>query len=152
MRLTKSLDRTRAGRVSFQFERHWPPASVSSPFASDMTSQPTPTVTSADVERIIRRDFPADRVPEVFAMLDEYGRESWHRETHRVRVAALKLAAGSMERLRYEIEGAKCDYRDVLAAAEYPGYFRRVPGPGKLPVEEEQRIIDADWKQYHDWL
>ena len=28
--LTKSLDRTRAGRVSFQFGCHWPPAPVSS--------------------------------------------------------------------------------------------------------------------------
>ncbi len=27
---TRSLDRTRAGHVSFQFQRHWPPASVSS--------------------------------------------------------------------------------------------------------------------------
>jgi hypothetical protein len=52
------------------------------------------------------------------------------------------------------IEGAKSDYRDVLAAAEYPGYFRQVPGPGpgQVPADEEQRIIDADWKQYHDWF
>lgn len=117
-----------------------------------MTSQPTPTVTNADVERVARRDFPAGRVSEVLAILDEYGKESWHREIHRVRVAALKLAAGSIERLRYEIEGAKCDYRDVLAGAEYPGYTRRVPGPGMVLADEEQRIIDADWKQYHDWF
>jgi hypothetical protein len=37
-----------------------------------MTTQPTPTVTGADVERIVRRDFPADRAVEVLAMLDEY--------------------------------------------------------------------------------
>lgn len=117
-----------------------------------MTTQPTPTVTSADVERIVRRDFPADRVTEVLSMLDEYGTVRWQREAQRVRVAALKLAAGSVDRLRSEIDGAKCDYRDILAAAEYPGYFRRVPGPGKLPTEDEQRIIDADWRQYQDWL
>ena len=117
-----------------------------------MTAQPTPTVTSADVERIVRRDFSADRVPEVLSMLDEYGSATWQREAHRVRVTALKLAAGSVERIRSEIEGAKCDYRDILAAAEYPGYFRRVPGPGKLPTDEEQRIIDADWRQYRDWF
>jgi len=117
-----------------------------------MTPQPTPTITSADVERIVRRDFPTDRVPEVLAMLDEYGRETWQREADRVRLAALKLAAGSVERLRYQIEGAKCDYRDVLAPAEYPGYCKRVPRPGGLASAEEQRIIDADWKQYQDWL
>jgi len=54
--------------------------------------QPTPTVTAADVERIVRRDFPAERTAEVLAMLDEYGTEEWQRETHRVRLAALKLA------------------------------------------------------------
>jgi hypothetical protein len=106
----------------------------------------------ADVERIVRRDFPADQLPEVLAILDEYGRETWQREAHRVRLAALKLAAGSVERLRYQIEGAKCDYRDVLAPAEYPGYCKRVPRSGGLPSDEERRIIDADWKQYQDWL
>jgi len=117
-----------------------------------MSDQPTPTVTSADVDRIVRRDFPAEQVADVLEMLDEFGKEEWHRETHRVRLAALKLAAGRIERLRTEVEGAKCDYRDVLAAAEYPGYFRRVPGPGKLPAAEVQRIIDADWKQYQEWF
>ena len=53
-------------------------------------------------------------------MLNEHGTESWHREPHRVRPATLKLAAGSLGRLRYYIEGAKCDYRDVLATAFYP--------------------------------
>ena len=109
-------------------------------------------VTRADVERIVRRDFPADRVSEVLAMLDGYGGESWHRELHRVRAAALKLAAGDIEQLRREIEGAKCDYRDVLAAAEYPGYMRLVPGSGKLSAQETKRIVDADWKQYQDWF
>lgn len=121
-------------------------------FASSMTAQPTPTVTSVDVDRIVHRDFPADRVPDALALLDEYGSETWQREIHRVRLAALKLATGSIERLRYEIEGAKCDYRDVLAAAEYPGYFTRVSGPGGLPADDEQRIIDADWEQYQDWF
>ena len=85
-------------------------------------------------------------------MLEEYGTKSWHREACRVRVDAMKLAAGSIERLHYEIEGAKCDYRDIIAAAEYPSYGRRVHGPGQLPPGEVQRIIDADWKQYQDWF
>jgi hypothetical protein len=117
-----------------------------------MTTQPIPNVTSADVERVVRRDFPADRVAEVLAMLGEYGTEGWQREPYRVRLATLKLAAGSIERLRYQIEGAKCDYRDVLAPAEYPSYCERVVRSGKLPSDEEKRIIDADWMQYQDWL
>ena len=118
-----------------------------------MPKQLTPNVTSADVERIVRRDFPADRFADVMAMLNEYGAdESWQRGANRVRLAALKLAAGSIERLRYEIEGAKADYRDVLGPAEYPSYGKRVGGRKKLPPEEEQRIMDSDWKQYQDWL
>ena len=117
-----------------------------------MTRQPAPSVTGADVERIVRRDFPAERVAETLAMLNEYGTESWHREPERVRLAALKLAAGNMEQLRYQIEGAKCDYRDVLAPAEYPGYCTRVDPRREISAEERQKVIDADWKQYRDWL
>lgn len=85
-------------------------------------------------------------------MLDEYGTEDWHRERDRVRLAVLKLAAGDMERLRYQVEGAKMDYRDVLGPAEYPGYGKRWFHIEKLSPEERQRIIEADWKQYQDWL
>jgi hypothetical protein len=45
---------------------------------------------------------------------------------------------------------------------EYPGALyhitnrgdRREPvcRPGDLPPDEEQRVIDADWRQYQDWL
>ena len=117
-----------------------------------MTMQPTPTVTDSDVERVVRRDYPAGRVPEVFALLKQYGTETWHGEPHRVRLAALKLSAGDIERLRYQIEGAKCDYRDVLAEAEYPEYTKRMFRIRQLRPEEQHRIIDADWKQYQDWL
>lgn len=114
--------------------------------------QLTPTVTAADVERVVRRDFPPERVAEVIAMLNEYGSEGWQRETDRVRLAVLKLAAGNMEKVRQGIETAKQDYRDVLAYAEYPGYMSRVPGTGTRPPDEVKRIVDADWKQYQDWL
>ena len=117
-----------------------------------MMAQPAPKITSADVDRVVRRDFPADRVPEVLAMLEEYGRQTWQREPHRVRLAALKLAGGSIGRLRDQIESAKCDYRDVLAPAEYPGYSKRMFRIRDLPQDEQQRIIDGDWKQYQDWL
>jgi hypothetical protein len=117
-----------------------------------MTSQPTPNVTDADVERIARREFDAARVDDVLAMLGEYGPESWHGEPTRVRLALLKLAAGCEERLRSHLETAICEYRDVLAPAEYPSYMKQVPGIGGVDPEEEQRIIDADWVQYQEWL
>ena len=114
--------------------------------------QPTPQISSADVERVVVRDFPANRVTEVFAIINEYGQENWHRELHRVRLAALKLAAGSIERLRAAIDTANCDYRDVLASAEYPSYCDQIPPTGDVPADEERRVIESDWRQYQEWL
>lgn len=82
-------------------------------------------------------------------MLDEYSEEDGQ---YRVRLAVLKLAAGDLKRLRYELEGAKRDYRDVLGPAEYPGYTKRMFRIDTLPQDEQQRIIDADWRQYEEWL
>jgi len=59
--------------------------------------QPTPIVTQADVERIVRRDYPKDKYADIISVLDEYGVCEWHRETNRVKVAVLKLANGNNE-------------------------------------------------------
>src|SRR6185312_3428716 len=114
--------------------------------------QPTPTVTRADVERVVRRDFPPDQFDSVMSVLTEYGGETWHRELHRVQLAVLKLAAGSLDGLRREIETAKSDYRDVLAYAEYPAYMKKTFRISQLPNDEQRRIIDEDWRQYETWL
>ena len=87
-------------------------------------------------------------------VLDEYGVETWHRERYRVQLAALKLANGNLKRLRYAIEDAKRDYRDVLAPAEYPSYLKETsiasrPAPDAGAM---QRIFEEDWAQYEDWL
>jgi hypothetical protein len=114
--------------------------------------QPTPTVTRADVERVVRRDFPPDQFDSVMSILAEYGGEPWHRELHRVQLAVLKLAAGSLDGLRLEIETAKCDYRDALAYAEYPAYMKKTFRVSQLPADEQRKIIDEDWRQYETWL
>ncbi len=118
-----------------------------------MASQPLPSITDDDVQRIVLRDFAAIQVAEVLTVLDEYGEETWHREPARVRIAALKLAAGCLDRLRNQIAIANVDYRDVLTPAEFPKYnSKRVVELDKLPLDEVQRIIDADWEQYQEWL
>jgi hypothetical protein len=111
--------------------------------------QPTPQVRRSDVERIVRRDFSPNMFSEVLGVLDQYGAEDYHRERARVQLAVLKLAGGSQERLLRAIEEAKCDYRDVLAQAEYPDYPWDA---AQLSEKERKRIIDGDWKQYSDWL
>lgn len=117
-----------------------------------MIVQPVPDVSRADVERIVRRDFSADRVPEVLAVLDQYGGEPWQEERDRVHLAALKLAGGSIDRLRAEIGGGKIDARDLIAAAEYPAATKRWSRGARIPPERAQPIVASDWRQYHDWL
>ncbi len=115
-------------------------------------NQPTPTVSRADVERVVRRDFPAEAFSEVIAILDAYGVKDYEREKDRIQLAVLKLARGCLQNLRREIDGAQCDYRDTLLSAEYPGYGKRMFKLDKASEEEKRRVIDADWKQYNDWL
>jgi hypothetical protein len=117
-----------------------------------MTGQPTPSVTRADVERIVRREFAAAAAAEAAAILDEYGGEPWQRDRERVQLAALKLATGSLDELRRHVAVAKRDYRDVLAAAEYPAYMQRSAPGLSVPDSERQGIYEADWEQYRRWF
>ncbi len=116
------------------------------------TSQPIPQVTFDDVERIVCRDFTADEYTTVTAMLNEYGMNMTQTGAARVRLAALKVANGSVQKLRSCIDSAKRHYRDAVVAAEYPSYFMIGFRGQKLPEKEQRRIIDEDWRQYQEWL
>lgn len=113
--------------------------------------QPAPRVGPRDVERVVCREFPGE-VEAAMAMLLEYGAETWQPEPDRVRLAVLKLADRDLGQLRYHVDMAKRDYRDVLAFAEYPEYMARVPPSGKAPDSRERAVIERDWTQYHAWL
>ena len=115
-----------------------------------MIEQPTPQVSEEDIERIVNRDFADSERETVFSILEEYGSDEWNREPERVRLAALKLSNGKIALLRRAIESAKNDYRDTIAPAEYPNYLKL--GVGELSENETQRIIEADWEQYQEWL
>ncbi len=116
-----------------------------------LPEQPVPRVTGADVERIIRRDFGAELFAEALAILDQYDAKSGP-PIPRIQLAVLKLAGGDLGALRSYMQAAKMDYRDVLAWAEYSGYFKNVSDDQEMPPHEIERIIDDDWKQYEAWL
>ncbi len=120
--------------------------------AGPRPAQPVPQVTPADIERVVRRDFPDADVPEALALLAEYGPEPWHREPDRVRLAALKLAEGSLQKLRMAIDRAKRDYREVLAPAEYPKFTQHGVRKGRSSSQERQQLYSDDWQQYERWL
>ncbi len=117
-----------------------------------MRQQPHPDVTFDDVQRIVRRDFPTEQFDTVLAALKQYGAEPWQRECARVQLAVLKLSQGRLDALSRHLKTAKRDYRDVLAAAEYPRYMNTGSQIERLSPKEQQGIVDSDWEEYQGWL
>jgi hypothetical protein len=113
-----------------------------------MADQPTPEVTDADVERIVRRDFPAADVDRILTLAAEVD----VRERPRVVLACLKLAAGNVEKLIGHFNEASGYYREILGEAEYPLAIKRWFHIDRLTEEERQQIYDADWAQYQAWF
>ena len=115
-------------------------------------TQSIPTVSLCDVERIVRRDFQPEDFETVMAMLGEYGPGEFDREPARSRLAALKAANGDLPALRQQIEWLKCDWRDVMSAAEFPKATKLWGRMPRMSEAEKQRIYDEDWRQYETWL
>lgn len=113
--------------------------------------QRIPTVTLADVERIVRRDFAGGDVAAALDLLARYRGVS-AAGTARVRVAALKLAHGELAALAARVDDALRDARDVLAAAEYPGALAAGAGLAAMPEPAREALDDADGAQYQAWL
>lgn len=59
--------------------------------------------------------FPNRDVTEILAVVDLYGTAPHEREVERVRMTIVELSEGDEERLKYMVQVAKVDYRDVLA-------------------------------------
>lgn len=107
--------------------------------------QPIPSVSEADVERIIARDFTSDQklaVHSILASLDA---------GPGVSLACLKLARGNLDELRTAVIVASKDWRDVLAPAEYPGWGEKI-GLYDASPDLQEAIVKSDWEQYQAWL
>ena len=102
------------------------------------------------LEAVVAGLFPPEARSEVAAVLSSYGVQPHEREPVRVRVAALKLSGGNLERLREVIGLAQRDYRDVIAWAEYPAEIRSPVGG--LSTGDQRRIRAGDRDQYLAWL
>lgn len=112
-----------------------------------------PKVSRDDVLRIVRRDFQVRERDKVFKLLEAYGSEKGHQESHRVHLAILKLSAGKLDRVRQNVEAAKCDFRDVIGPAEYPRFMELgFVGVDKMSRAEVRALKEDDWQQYETWL
>jgi hypothetical protein len=84
-----------------------------------------PNVTRSDVLRIVTRDYSPQNREVVLALL---GLDDSSQETAamspRVLLAILKLAGGSVDRVREQLDVARTDLRDVIYPAEYPDFWR----------------------------
>jgi hypothetical protein len=108
--------------------------------------QPVPHVSSADLARILQREFPGEAQAEVATLLEAYDGQ----EAVRVMLAILKLAGGHVSRVREYLEAAGEDYRDVLAWAEYPEFIK--DAYKGVPAKTPDASIARDWEQYETWL
>ena len=111
--------------------------------------QRLPTVTLADVTRVVHRDFAASEAARALALLARY-EGATDASTARVRLAALKLAGGILDALSAYVADALRDARDVIAAAEYPGAL--AAGWEAPPTLAREALDDEDWAQYQAWL
>jgi hypothetical protein len=101
----------------------------------------------------------ADRT-RVWQALDKYPSadegDSTEEGRARVQLAILKLAAGSIAAVEDGVEVAVNDFRDVLAAAEYPEEFTATWAVRpRLSSEEHARleeIRERDRQNYVKWL
>lgn len=115
--------------------------------------QLVPRVSSADVDRILGRDFEPEARARVRALLDAEPPPS-----PRVALAVLKLSAGDVAAVEANLEVARRDWRDTVASAEYPAYMALTAAhpPRKDWTREVARAVDAairaDWEQYQRWL
>jgi hypothetical protein len=90
--------------------------------------------TREDVIAAVQRAFPNRLVTEVLELLDAYGVQSYERERERVQVAIVTLSEGDEAKLRYLIDVAKSDYRDVL-------FWADSPEQAKLDTPEKRRVF-----------
>jgi hypothetical protein len=108
--------------------------------------QPVARYHETDLPRVVTRDF-AGHDAEVMEILAAYPRRTRTSDGGlRVQMACLKLAGGCLARLRRVVDAACGDFRDVLAAAEYPAYLRAAT---RAEIEE---AICTDWTQLQTWL
>ncbi|MEL6894204.1 MAG: hypothetical protein AAFP84_21615 [Actinomycetota bacterium] len=110
-------------------------------------NQPVPNIDADDVARLLAREFgpAADAAQAMLGALSG---------THpgavaRVSAAVIKLSGGDLDALRSAVDTAVADWRDVLAAAEYPRYMQLPDDP--TPAERAT-AIEADGAAYRAWL
>ena len=107
-----------------------------------------PEVGPDDVERVLRRDFPAEAQDELRRMIEQVEVI----EKNRVVLGCMKSAAGNVEQLKRNLGEASGYYREILGEAEYPNWIKKMFRIERLSEAEKEKIIEKDKAQYLDWF
>ena len=107
-----------------------------------------PQVSVADVDRIIKRDFPSNQHAIILEMIAKAGQG----EKPRIVLACLKNARSDIERLKNQLSEASGYYREIIAEAEYPNYLKKWSRADQLSETEQQKIIESDKLQFLEWF
>ena len=110
--------------------------------------QYVPSVSDADIERIVRRDYPSELHGVIHQMIGGIA----VREKPRVILACLKNANGDFAKLKGDLANASGWWREIISQAEYPNYTRKMFRIDRLSAEEREHIIEKDKAQYLAWL
>ena len=101
----------------------------------------------------VRQTFPGKNPDDILAILDMYGEDPYETGRERVQLALLKLSDGNEDRLLDETQTAKIDFRDVIAPAEYPGFWKiGFVGAAELDAKGRRKLKQRDLRQYLSWL
>jgi hypothetical protein len=118
----------------------------------DVAQQPAYRPQPGDLERKLADCFPDEGLRVAArAQVMRYGRQTWHHEVDRVRLAILKIAAGDLLAIDKTVALAEEDFRAVLTKAEYPAYSQLGPGIDSTS-RTAQAAIAADKAQYRKWI
>ena len=99
------------------------------------------TQTRDDIVAAIHAAFSDKDLATILTVLDLYGTKPYECEKERVQLAIVELSQGSEDKLRYLLQTAKTDYRDVLAWQEL-GPMSEADG---RKAQKEARDLFAKW-------
>ena len=124
------------------------------------TGGPEPVALTKAVRQKVLQSFPPEQRERVTRLLETQcinDPSSRNIDTdeglERLRLAVLKVADGSEDELRKQVEAAKSDWRDVISAAEYPEALRLgLVEYTKLSQTAREQIKKRDREQYLAWL
>ena len=101
------------------------------------------------LSKLILREFPND-IELVTSKLEQVNSDS-EAGQRRISAAILKLANRELNELDSLIDKANFDFRDIVAAAEYPRNSQHMFGE-RATKEQLQSEYQNDWEDYSMWL